>query len=1285
MADCEVGDVETFKNYQWELTYSTSQIRGGKPVDILHDFYIPALQRAVQYDRMAGYFRSTSLAAASEGYTAFLQHGGKMRLIVGADMAVEDVQAILAGSHERMTVWLLAQLEHVEQWPEEVVNGVSLLARMVAEERLEVRVAFRKNSKTGEAISVDSTEDGYVHEKWFIMKDAEGNRLRGSGSLNESRTALVLNAENIDVNCDWEGNRERQRVDMSADEFELLWHNRNPHMVVIPLPQAVKKRLVKLRTLRSKPTEIDGTVLSVSQDRFQDAIPEPTVEELLRFAVLHNAPKMPGGIYIGMYSAPVKPWPHQEMVSRRLIESWPYSYLLCDEVGLGKTIEAALAIRSLVLSGRVKNVLIAAPASLTEQWQRELSEKAMLRFARSLSKPTGGIMHQYLQPEEEILDDTLYSPQLNIVSTGLLSRKERQEMLERANGWDITLIDEAHYARRSNPQKGYTEEPKYGHLYTCIDSLLHKKTKSLWMATATPMQIDTIEVYDLLKLTGRVGPFQYDPYLTETYFELLGKLIQKKFDTSNLTNEEWRILGRSFDELKSSDPYLMNILEKTVIDSRNKRPLESLAYNGLRLSSDRNFLVKPFFSASPLSRVMMRHTRKLLEEYKKHGQLTSNLARRRILPLASIEFSLKEQEFYDALEKYCAGLSQQIRKNNSKSGQMMIFLLNFLQLRFASSLYAIQKTLERRLKRVRDSLQVEGKTFISQDELDDYLADIETDEDTSENDFADITIDMLLKDRSKADLEWEKGCLCNMLTQLQSISETPSKIERLLQILEGRRIVGSHNRMLQTVIFTRFFDSLSSIKQYLDTRAPGLHVGVFSGMETCYFDEDKNAYVRVTREAIKHLFLKGYIDVLLCTDAAAEGLNLQTADLLINFDLGWNPMKIEQRIGRIDRIGQTHDVVKVLNMCYLGSTEEIVYGRLTERLHEANSVVGTQQISMLPIEPNEFRQLQNHSLTLEELTKRAKKRLKEKQEATAKMELSATQQYEIYEKEHQFMMQKHFPATLSDLWDALIKSCYLKSLGAHVEDEEKYEFYIPATDQWCEVRGTMQRDHMSSELPFLTWGNSTIDKLLCFMTKKLQNYIRYVQKIVIPIDTWSIVGYVVSTTNGARLITSYGELADITVADEPLSEEDIKKATEELQKIAEDETRLYQRYERIQQTNKELAVLQRELVRNVAIGILQKKRKEHVENFQDAIKELEENYRKPYIIDLPDTFNYKEGQSLFQINTQNKKSNIVATPVLTSSAIWLCHRISAALQKHIKKKDQTCENIISRLERLGKE
>lgn len=146
-----------------------------------------------------------------------------------------------------------------------------------------------------------------------------------------------------------------------------------------------------------------------------------------------------------------------------------------------------------------------------------------------------------------------------------------------------------------------------------------------------------------------------------------------------------------------------------------------------------------------------------------------------------------------------------------------------------------------------------------------------------------------------------------MLAQLGPMShDTPTKIQELLNRLEQRRIVGSSNRMKQTVIFTRFFDSLQSIREYLSARAPGLHIGVYSGKETQWYDAEARCYRRVTREEIKNLFLTGKIDVLLCTDAAAEGLNLQTADMLIIFDMGWNPMKIEQRIGRIDRIGQTH-------------------------------------------------------------------------------------------------------------------------------------------------------------------------------------------------------------------------------------------------------------------------------------------------------------------------------------------------------------------------------------------
>lgn len=102
----------------------------------------------------------------------------------------------------------------------------------------------------------------------------------------------------------------------------------------------------------------------------------------------------------------------------------------------------------------------------------------------------------------------------------------------------------------------------------------------MWLATATPMQIDMIEVYDLLRLTRRVGPFTYDPSLTETYFELLGKLIKKDFDRKSLNVDEWRMLGRSFIQLQASDPYLYEALKKTVVDSDGEEVLRNLTTRG---------------------------------------------------------------------------------------------------------------------------------------------------------------------------------------------------------------------------------------------------------------------------------------------------------------------------------------------------------------------------------------------------------------------------------------------------------------------------------------------------------------------------------------------------------------------------------------------------------------------------------------------------------------------------------------------------------------------------------
>ena len=75
----------------------------------------------------------------------------------------------MAGNQQRLSGALMEELHDPTSWPEDVQSGVSLLAQMVASGQLELRVAFRKNPATGQALAVDSTEDGYVHEKWFVI------------------------------------------------------------------------------------------------------------------------------------------------------------------------------------------------------------------------------------------------------------------------------------------------------------------------------------------------------------------------------------------------------------------------------------------------------------------------------------------------------------------------------------------------------------------------------------------------------------------------------------------------------------------------------------------------------------------------------------------------------------------------------------------------------------------------------------------------------------------------------------------------------------------------------------------------------------------------------------------------------------------------------------------------------------------------------------------------------------------------------------------------------------
>ena len=208
-----------------------------------------------------------------------------MRLVAGADMAEADVAAILEGDQKRLEERLNQEIGEPKNWPEAVTRGIELLSWMVAHEYLEVRVGFRLHGATGKPLAVSASDDGYVHEKWALFFDAAGNRIYISGSLNESKNALIRNAENIDVHADWWGGIERKRAGEAEVGFEDLWNDRNPHLRVMTLPEAVRQNLVRIGNRVKRPFEIDGS----------SAIPPekvpPSAMELLRFCLDQRRPQ----------------------------------------------------------------------------------------------------------------------------------------------------------------------------------------------------------------------------------------------------------------------------------------------------------------------------------------------------------------------------------------------------------------------------------------------------------------------------------------------------------------------------------------------------------------------------------------------------------------------------------------------------------------------------------------------------------------------------------------------------------------------------------------------------------------------------------------------------------------------------------------------------------------------------------------------------------------------------------------------------------------------------------
>lgn len=539
-------------------------------------------------------------------------------------------------------------------------------------------------------------------------------------------------------------------------------------------------------------------------------------ENYLRYVTLLSKIKNEtAGGFLSSLASGIIPLPHQLHVLNRAMETNNIRYILADEVGLGKTIEAGMIIRELKSRGLVSRILVVCPTGLVTQWESEMQEKFHEKFQVILPSDYDTIRR--LTDNDDVYGqfDQVISPMDSIKPiekhAGWSEEKVEKYNEERIyaiinSGWDLIIIDEAHRVAGSS---GEVARYKLGNL----------------LAQASPYLL-------LLSATPHNGK-------TEPFLRLIRLLDADAFPNAKSIVRE------------QVAPYLIRTEKREAIDN-----------NG-------NLLFK-----------------------------------NRITHLVTISWDERnnlQRELYEMVSSYVSETYNKALRNRKKN-MCLIFLLIIMQRMVTSSTAAIQQSLERRLSVLKEQRTCVGN--LKEEDLDELNI-----EDGVEEAIEAISLDM--------DLEIEELQQIVSLAKQAQFQNRDAKVEPLIMEIDA---ILSADRSQKIIIFTEFVATQNYLQELLVNI--GYSVTILNGGMSI---DERNAAMQE---------FKTSTSIFISTDAGGEGLNLQFANIIINYDLPWNPMKIEQRCGRVDRIGQQRDV-----HIYNFIVGETVENRVREVLEEKLSVI----------------------------------------------------------------------------------------------------------------------------------------------------------------------------------------------------------------------------------------------------------------------------------------------------------------------------------------------------------
>ncbi len=722
---------------------------------------------------------------------------------------------------------------------------------------------------------------GLIHGKAGVITLADGSRTSFLGSANETFAGWNLNYELV-----WEDDSE-EACAWVLEEFERLWG----HSRAVPLAEAVIREVERLT--RRKELDLGAWAKN----------PVPA-------GVLVEAP---------VYRKEFGLWPHQRSfvdLFWKTHRSIGARYILADQVGLGKTVQLGMAAQLMALTGS-RPVLVLLPKTLMIQWQTELWDLMEIPTARW----TGRVWVDETDRE--------YSPngknplagcprKIGIVSQGLITQGGANIESLLLQEWEGVIVDEAHRARRKKLPRIDDRGPAIKNPDTEANRLyaflfrLASRARSVLFATATPVQMHPIEAWDLLRILavendhvlGSSGGFWRRPENALPY--LLGEKDppedeQELWDyLRNPFPPQWE--GMSFQYFRQR----LGMDDQDAVVAGEGRIFSALAPD--LQTQMRQSAGNLFSNHHPFLRHIIRRTRKYLEETV-DPKTKEPYLRRIAVDLIDDEPLLLGSylaQGYRAAESFCKALSSRVRGAG--------FFKTLLLRRIGSSINAGLSTVEK---------------MLSTWDLDSE----EDDEDDGDRDIS-LTAEGNIKNLTPGEVRLLEECRDALKIGLEQREGADPKRDVILQYLTAKGWAEDG-----CILFSQYFDTARWIGEEIARAFPDRIIGLYAGGAKSGI-WDGGRFLMRDREEIKTLVRRGELTILVGTDAASEGLNLQALSTLINIDLPWNPTRLEQRKGRIQRIGQKKDLIKVLNLRYKDSVEDKVHQALSDRLQQIHNLFG---------------------------------------------------------------------------------------------------------------------------------------------------------------------------------------------------------------------------------------------------------------------------------------------------------------------------------------------------------